>query len=55
MSGFLSSVGKKGEKSREILSEEINYLNPDYIGVICCGYNLEENKTFAQNIIMTLV
>ena len=50
MSGFLSSVGKKGEKSREILSEEISYLNPDYIGLICCGYNLEENKTFAQNI-----
>lgn len=50
MSGFLSSVGKKGEKSREILSEEISSLNPDYIGLICCGYNLEENKTFAQNI-----
>jgi len=44
MSGFLSSVG------REILSEEISDLNPDYIGIICCGYNLEENKTFAQNI-----
>ena len=32
------------------MSEEISYLNPDYIGLICCGYNLEENKTFAQNI-----
>ena len=50
MAGFLSSIGKKGEKSREISTEELSYLNPDYIGLICCGYNFEENKLFAQKL-----
>ena len=50
MAGFLSSIGKKGEKSREISTEELSYLNPDYIGLICCGYNFEENKVFAQKL-----
>lgn len=50
MAGFLSSIGKKGEKSREISTEELSYLNPDYIGLICCGYNFEENKFFAQKL-----
>jgi iron complex transport system substrate-binding protein len=50
MAGFFSSIGKKGEKSREISNEELSYLNPDYIGLICCGYNFEENKLFAQKL-----
>ena len=50
MAGFLSPIGKKGEKSREISTEELSYLNPDYIGLICCGYNFEENKFFAQKL-----
>ena len=44
IAGFQSVVGKKGEKSVELSAEKINELNPDYIGLICCGYNLEENK-----------
>ena len=50
MAGFTSSIGKKGEKSRQLSAEEIIKKNPDYIGLICCGYNLEENILFSQKI-----
>ena len=50
MAGFVSIVGNKGEKSIEIKPKDIEDLNPDFIGLICCGYNLEENKSFAENI-----
>ena len=50
MAGFTSSIGKKGEKSKQISAEEIIKKNPDYIGLICCGYNLEENILFSQKI-----
>ena len=50
MAGFISSIGKKGEKSKQISAEEIIKKNPDYIGLICCGYNLEENILFSQKI-----
>ena len=50
MAGFVSIVGNKGEKSIEITPKDIEDLNPDFIGIICCGYNLEENKSFAENI-----
>ena len=50
MAGFVSIAGNKGEKSIEITPKDIEDLNPDFIGLICCGYNLEENKSFAENI-----
>ncbi len=50
MAGFKVCLGKKGTKSVELSIEEINNLNPDYIGLICCGYNLEENKYFAKKV-----
>ena len=50
MAGFTSSIGKKGEKSKHLSAEEIIKKNPDYIGLICCGYNLEENILFSQKI-----
>ena len=50
MAGFISIAGNKGEKSIEIEAKDIEDLNPDFIGLICCGYNLEENKSFAENI-----
>ena len=40
MAGFVSIVGNKGEKSIEITPKYIEDLNPDFIGLICCGYNL---------------
>ena len=50
MAGLLSSIGNKGEKSKEISPKEIVDLNPDFIGLICCGYNLKENKIFAEKL-----
>ena len=50
MAGFISIAGNKGEKSIEIEAKDIADLNPDFIGLICCGYNLEENKIFAEKL-----
>ena len=50
MAGFKSAIGKKGEKSKIITIEEIIKSDPDYIGLICCGYNLNENKSFANQV-----
>lgn len=50
MAGLLSSIGIKGDKSKEISPKEIIDLNPDFIGLICCGYNLKENKFFAEKL-----
>ena len=50
MAGFKSAIGKKGEKSKKITIEEIIKSNPDFIGLICCGYNLNENKSFANQV-----
>ena len=50
IAGFEVCLGKKGTKSVELSVEKINNLNPDYIGLICCGYNLEENKYFAKKV-----
>ncbi|MDC0993746.1 ABC transporter substrate-binding protein, partial [Alphaproteobacteria bacterium] len=50
MAGFTCSIGKKGEKSKQLSAEEIIKKNPDYIGLICCGYSLEENILFSQKI-----
>jgi iron complex transport system substrate-binding protein len=41
---------KKGEKSIKITTDEIIQSNPDFIGLICCGYNLIQNKSFANQI-----
>ena len=50
MAGFKSAIGKKGDKSNKITIEEIIKSNPDFIGLICCGYNLNENKSFANKV-----
>ena len=50
MAGFKSAIGKKGEKSKKITIEEIIKSDPDFIGLICCGYNLNENKSFANHV-----
>ena len=50
MAGFKSAIGKKGEKSKKITIEEIIKSDPDFIGLICCGYNLSENKSFANQV-----
>jgi len=50
MAGFVSCIGKKGEKSKELNFEKIIEMDPDYIGLICCGFNLEENRLFANQL-----
>lgn len=52
MAGFMPCVGIKGEKSYQISYKEIVDLNPDYIGLICCGYNVDQNREFAQKLYM---
>ena len=50
MAGFKSALGEKGEKSRKISTDEIIQSDPDFIGLICCGYNLIQNKSFAKQV-----
>ena len=50
MAGFNSALGEKGEKSRKISTDEIIQSDPDFIGLICCGYNLIQNKSFAKQV-----
>ena len=51
MAGFISAIGKPGDQSRVITTDEIIESKPDAIAVICCGYNEEKNKLFAEDIL----
>ena len=51
MAGFVSAIGKPGDQSRVITTDEIIESKPDAIAVICCGYNEEKNKLFAEYIL----
>ena len=51
MAGFVSAIGKPGDQSRVITTDEIIESKPDAIAVICCGYNKEKNKSFAKDIL----
>ncbi len=50
MAGLKSALGERGEKSRKISADEIIQSDPDFIGLICCGYNLIQNKSFAKQV-----
>ena len=50
LAGFKSAIGTIGEHSKKITANMITAINPDYIGVVCCGFNFEENKNFANNL-----
>ena len=51
MAGFVSAIGKPGDQSRVLTTDEIIESKPDAIAVICCGYNKEKNKLFAEDIL----
>ena len=51
MAGFISAIGKPGDQSRVITIDEIIESKPDAIAVICCGYNKEKNKLFAEDVL----
>ena len=46
--GCQSSIGNPGDHSRALPWQEIEAANPDAIGVISCGYGLDENIRFAK-------
>ena len=50
MAGFHSAIGKKGEISRVLTIDEIVASEPDVIAVICCGYKIEENRSFVETL-----
>ena len=50
MAGFVSAIGNPGDQSRVITPDEIIESEPDAIAVICCGFNKEKNKSFAQSV-----
>ena len=45
--GFKSVLGGPGDHSRAMHWSEVKDAAPDAIGVICCGYGLEDNVGFA--------
>ncbi len=50
LAGFESLFSAPGEVSKTLTWKDVNKKNPDYIGVICCGYDHNENKIFAKNL-----
>ena len=48
--GFKSSIGTSKDVSRGMSSEEIAQSQALGIGVVCCGFNLEQNIKFAQKL-----
>jgi len=46
--GFRSTLGQPQDHSSSLTWEVLGGLNPDGIGLICCGYGLEENIEFAK-------
>ncbi len=48
--GFESVLGRPGEHSRAMPWSEVRSAKPDAIGVICCGFGLDENIAFAESV-----
>ena len=46
--GCESAIGGPGEHSRRLSKAEILAADPDFIGVICCGFGLAENLSHAS-------
>ena len=48
--GCISALGAPGDHSRALHWAEVEAAKPDAIGVISCGYGLEQNLGFAQSL-----
>ena len=48
--GFTSALGRPGDHSRPLSTDDIVAAKADAIGVICCGYGLDDNIRFAREI-----
>ena len=49
--GCVSVIGAPGDHSRALHWSEVATAKPDAIGVISCGYGLEENVGFAKSLL----
>ena len=49
--GCVSAIGSPREHSRTLKPEEVLQSDADYIGIVCCGFGLEENIRFAQTLL----
>ena len=50
LAGFKNLLSSSGEISKKISWENIKKSNPDYIGVICCGFDFNQNKKAAKDL-----
>jgi len=50
--GFESVLGKPGDHSRAIHWSEVKDAKPDAVGIICCGFGLEDNAGFAKDALL---
>lgn len=50
--GFKSVLGAPGDHSRAMHWSEVKEAEPDAVGIICCGYGLEENAAFARDAML---
>ena len=48
--GAISAIGSPTEHSRTLSVEEIVDSDPDVIIVLCCGFGLQDNLTFAKKL-----
>ena len=48
--GFESVLGGPGDHSRAMHWSEVMDAKPDAVGIICCGFGLEDNAGFAETV-----
>ena len=48
--GFESVLGGPGDHSRAMHWSEVMEAKPDAVGIICCGFGLEDNAGFAETV-----
>ena len=48
--GCTSAIGSPKDHSRTLSLEEVVQSKAEYIGIICCGFGLEKNIQFAQQL-----
>ena len=51
LAGFRSAIGKTGDQSKVLSSDEIIASDPYAIALICCGYNKNQNLEFKKQLL----
>ena len=51
LAGFRSAIGKTGDQSRVLSSDEIIASDPYAIALICCGYNKDQNLKLKKQLL----